>query len=113
MNTTSMHKVLHEPDLHVSLNREDLHPSAFPFHDNRFLSQNSFVSLHHDMTDYQSSPLAHMTATSVDTARSLGVLAPYEDDVDFEALAMQDAEFAEIYQSAGGKVDFQDPKALQ
>lgn len=37
----------------------------------------------------------------------------YDEDVDFEALAMEDADFAKIYNTANGKVDFQDPKSLQ
>lgn len=37
----------------------------------------------------------------------------YDDDVDFEALAIQDADFAELYYAADGKLDFQDPKAVQ
>lgn len=37
----------------------------------------------------------------------------YDQDVDFEALATEDADFAKIYNTANGKVDFQDPKSLQ
>jgi len=37
----------------------------------------------------------------------------YEDEIDFEALALQDADFAELYKAAGGKLDFQDPATLQ
>ncbi|KAI4719585.1 hypothetical protein E4T48_04219 [Aureobasidium sp. EXF-10727] len=37
----------------------------------------------------------------------------YDEEVDFQALAMTDPEFAEFYDDANGHVDFQDPKALQ
>lgn len=37
----------------------------------------------------------------------------YDEDVDFDALAVQDADFAKLYNAVNGKVDFQDPKALQ
>ncbi|KAJ9619289.1 hypothetical protein H2203_008618 [Taxawa tesnikishii (nom. ined.)] len=37
----------------------------------------------------------------------------YDDGIDFEALAIQDADFARVYRAANGHVDFQDPKALQ
>lgn len=37
----------------------------------------------------------------------------YDDYVDFAALALQDNDFAKVYNAKGGKVDLQDPKALQ
>ncbi|KAG9585504.1 hypothetical protein KCU86_g15405, partial [Aureobasidium melanogenum] len=37
----------------------------------------------------------------------------YDEDVDFQALAMTDSDFAKFYDAANGHVDFQDPKALQ
>lgn len=37
----------------------------------------------------------------------------YDGDIDFQALAMTDPDFAKFYDDANGHVDFQDPKALQ
>ena len=37
----------------------------------------------------------------------------YEEEIDFEALALVDADFARLYKASGKKVDFQDPDALQ
>ena len=37
----------------------------------------------------------------------------YDEEVDFQALAMIDSDFAKIYDDANGHVDFHDPKALQ
>jgi 23S rRNA (adenine1618-N6)-methyltransferase len=37
----------------------------------------------------------------------------YDEEVDFQALAMIDPDFAKFYDDANGHVDFQDPKALQ
>ena len=37
----------------------------------------------------------------------------YEKEIDFEALALVDADFARLYRASGSKVDFQDPDALQ
>jgi hypothetical protein len=37
----------------------------------------------------------------------------YDEEVDFQALAMIDSEFAKIYDDANGHVDFHDPKAIQ
>lgn len=37
----------------------------------------------------------------------------YDEEVDFQALAMTDPDFAKFYDDANGLVDFQDPKALQ
>ena len=37
----------------------------------------------------------------------------YDEEVDFQALAMTDPDFAKFYDDADGHVDFQDPKALQ
>jgi hypothetical protein len=37
----------------------------------------------------------------------------YDEEVDFQALAMIDSDFAKFYDDANGHVDFQDPKALQ
>ena len=37
----------------------------------------------------------------------------YEDYVDFAALALQDADFAKVYNAKIGKIDFQDPESLQ
>jgi 23S rRNA (adenine1618-N6)-methyltransferase len=40
-------------------------------------------------------------------------LPNYEEDVDFQELAMTDPDFAKFFHDADGHVDFQDPKALQ
>lgn len=37
----------------------------------------------------------------------------YDEDIDFQALAMTDPDFARFYDDANGHVDFHDPKALQ
>lgn len=37
-------------------------------------------------------------------------LPAYDDDVDFVALGLQDADFAKVIKD--GKLDFQDPKAV-
>jgi 23S rRNA (adenine1618-N6)-methyltransferase len=37
----------------------------------------------------------------------------YDEEVDFQALAMVDPDFAKFYDDANGHVDFQNPKALQ
>ena len=37
----------------------------------------------------------------------------YDQGIDFEALALRDADFASIYHASGNKLDFQDPLALQ
>ncbi|KAK5129926.1 hypothetical protein LTR16_001865, partial [Cryomyces antarcticus] len=37
----------------------------------------------------------------------------YDDDVDFAALALHDADFANFLDKKSGKLDFQDPKAVQ
>jgi 23S rRNA (adenine1618-N6)-methyltransferase len=37
----------------------------------------------------------------------------YDEEVDFQALAMTDPDFAKFYDDAHGHVNFQDPKALQ
>lgn len=37
----------------------------------------------------------------------------YDEDIDFQALAMTDPDFAKFYDDANGHVDFHDPKALQ
>ena len=37
----------------------------------------------------------------------------YDEEVDFQALAITDPDFAKFYDDANGHVDFQDPKALQ
>lgn len=37
----------------------------------------------------------------------------YDEDVDFQALAMTDPDFAKLYDAANSHVDFQNPKALQ
>ncbi|KAL9062783.1 MAG: hypothetical protein Q9157_008633 [Trypethelium eluteriae] len=37
----------------------------------------------------------------------------YDDYIDFAALALQDADFAKVCGANDGKVDLQDPKALQ
>lgn len=40
-------------------------------------------------------------------------LPNYDEDVDFQALALKDVEFAKFYHESNGRIDFQDPKALQ
>jgi hypothetical protein len=40
-------------------------------------------------------------------------LPNYEEDVDFEALALQDADFARIVNANGGILDFHDPRAVK
>lgn len=37
----------------------------------------------------------------------------FDEEVDFQALAMTDPDFAKFYDDANGHVDFKDPKALQ
>jgi len=37
----------------------------------------------------------------------------YDEDVDFEALARDDPDFAEVYDATHHKIDFQDPKSVQ
>jgi len=37
----------------------------------------------------------------------------YEEEIDFEALALVDVDFAKLYRDAGNRIDFQDPNALQ
>ncbi|GAB7342360.1 hypothetical protein MBLNU457_g0578t3 [Dothideomycetes sp. NU457] len=37
----------------------------------------------------------------------------YEEEIDFEALALVDPEFAKLYRDSGNRIDFQDPNALQ
>ena len=37
----------------------------------------------------------------------------YNEDIDFAALADQDADFAVILKTNNGRIDWQDPKALQ
>ena len=40
-------------------------------------------------------------------------LPNYEEDVDFEALALQDADFAKVLSANGGILDFHDPQAVK
>lgn len=37
----------------------------------------------------------------------------YNEDIDFTALATQDAEFSKLLDSNGGRIDWQDPLAVQ
>jgi len=40
-------------------------------------------------------------------------LPNYEEDVDFEALALQDADFAKVLNANEGILDFHDPQAVK
>lgn len=37
----------------------------------------------------------------------------YHDDIDFAALGLQDEEFAALLRSNDGRIDWQDPSAIQ
>ena len=55
-----------------------------------------------------------MHARSLVMTLAVGASLPkYEDEVDFAALAVEDADFARIYTVANGKLDFQDPETLR
>lgn len=49
-----------------------------------------------------------MATTTTNTQRTY-----YNEDIDFAALAKQDADFAAILDANKGRVDWQDPKAVQ
>lgn len=64
-----------------------------------------------DQTSTVSVPVArrHVMARSAPIRRT----SVYKDDVDFDALSMQDPGFAAIYNKSKGKLDFHDPSTLQ
>lgn len=37
----------------------------------------------------------------------------YEGEIDFEALALVDSDFAKLFRDSGNRIDFQDADALQ
>lgn len=53
------------------------------------------------------------TNATMSTAKTSPQKPYYHEDIDFAALALQDEEFAALLRSNDGRIDWQDPLAIQ
>jgi len=79
----------------------------------------SLMDQHPNIYQRNVAPHEHLRSVNIATANTMATMNDsvqrfyYHEDIDFAALGLQDEEFAALLTSNDGRIDWQDPSAIQ